>query len=286
MPTIDAGGVSLFYTDEGSGAPVVFVHGIPTDYRAWGAQVRAVVPKFRAIAYSRRYAAPNDRAGDAQDSTIENNARDLGELLRSLDLDRVHLVGHSYGGFIAAYFALREPARLRSLVLVEPAIASLLLKDPNSRAQAFFLLLRHPSTALSAARFLRTSNAPALNAVRAGQYADATRFNVDGVEDRSGALDSFPSEVRAMMLENGKTVAETATPYPAITPENLRSIAAPTLVVRGESGALWLRTIADQTARSIPGSQRAVIAGAGHYPHVSRPTEFNQALLGFLGQVG
>ena len=107
MAAIDVDGVSLFWSERGSGAPVVFVHGIPTDYRAWDAQVGGISAEYRAITYSRRYAYPNARAGDVRDSTVENNARDLAGLIQKLETRPVHLVGHSYGGFVAA-FSRRE----------------------------------------------------------------------------------------------------------------------------------------------------------------------------------
>src|SRR5271170_5830326 len=182
MTTLELDGVSLFWSEQGAGKPVLFVHGIPTDYRAWDAQTAALSGQYLTITYSRRYAYPNVRAGDVLDSTVENNAGDLTALISKLGLAPVHLVGHSYGGFVAAFLATRTPELLRSLTLVEPAIASLLVRDPKSRGEAFRLFLRHPRVALSVAKFLRTSNAPALDALRHNDLAGAVRFNLDGVE--------------------------------------------------------------------------------------------------------
>ncbi|MGI0148224.1 MAG: alpha/beta fold hydrolase [Thermoplasmata archaeon] len=69
----------------------------------------------RTITYSRRYSWPNERSGDGTDSTIENNAADLAALLRRLGVMPVHLVGHSYGGFVAAYFAAVHSDVVRTL---------------------------------------------------------------------------------------------------------------------------------------------------------------------------
>jgi pimeloyl-ACP methyl ester carboxylesterase len=286
MSRVDLVRGPLYYEEKGSGVPLLLVHGIPTDHRAWRAQIDTLAGSFRTIAMSRRYAQPIPWPGDLRDSTIENNASDLVEVIGRLGLGRVHLVGHSYGGFVAAYFALHHPELLRSLTLVEPAIASLLLRNPRSRFQALMLLLRHPSTALSAARFLRTSNAPALLALNAGNLALAARRNVDGVEDSPGAFDRFSEGVRQMMVENGRTVRETELPYPPVTRGDLARIDRPTCVVRGETGVLWLRTVAGMTARAIPRSELRDVPGAGHYPHLQRPAEFTTLLLDFLGRSG
>ncbi len=77
MATVQVGGVTLYWSEQGSGPTVVFVHGIPTDHRAWDAQTSALSGKFRTLSYSRRYAHPNPRVGDLSDSTVENNATDL-----------------------------------------------------------------------------------------------------------------------------------------------------------------------------------------------------------------
>ncbi len=160
MPSLDVAGVSLYYERSGQGTPIVFSHGIPTDYRAWEAQVGEFSKSYTTVTYSRRYAFPNQRQGDVSDSTIEANATDLKGLIEKLGIAPVHLVGHSYGGFVAAYLTADHPELVRSLVLVEPAIATLLIEGPNSSGQLFSLLVSNPGVALSARRFQVGSSAP------------------------------------------------------------------------------------------------------------------------------
>jgi len=284
VTTADVGGVSLYWEEAGAGEPLLFVHGIPTDYRAWKAQVAAFAPKFRVFTFSRRCAHPNVRAGDLRDSTIENNAEDLAGLIHQLGVAPVHLVGHSYGGFISAFLAHRRPELLRSLTLVEPAIASLLLKDPKSSGQRLGLLLRHPKVALSAQRYLKRANDPALAALQRGDITSAVRFNLDGVEDRSGVLEHLPADSQEMMLANGRTVAETGLPYPALGRQELQSIRTPTLVVHGETSAFWLRAVAEMTGRAIPGARVVTVPSSGHYAHLQNPEAFNRVLSDFLRQ--
>jgi non-heme chloroperoxidase len=285
MSTLEVNGVSLFWSEKGTGDPVVFVHGIPTDYRVWEGQTSALSGGFRTITYSRRYAYPNSRDGDLLDSTIENNAADLAGLITKLGLAPAHVVGHSYGGFIAAYLATRQPELLRSLTLVEPAIASLLLRNPKSRTEAFGLLLRHPRIALSASRFLRQSNRPALEALHRNDLPGAVRLTLDGVEDRKDVLEQLPEHVQKMMLDNGRTVKETDTPYPVVSLSGLRNLRIDALMIHGTTSALWLRAISRMAGASIPGCETVAIPNSGHYPHVQNPTAFNTKLLQFLQRV-
>ena len=282
---MDTSKLGLFAAEKGRGETVVLVHGIPTDYRAWTPQVEALSEEYRVVTYSRRYAFPNTRDGDVMDSTIQNNAADLATLVGQLGAGPVHLVGHSYGGFIAAYLATTSPNLIRSLVLVEPAIGPLLLKNEKSAAESLALLLRSPSTALSARRFLTRYNGPSLKALERGDKMTAVRLNVEGVQDSDGAFDRLPEPVKAMMLDNSRTVREVATPFPILTRAELARIAVPTMLVTGHTSARWLRKIAEIAASSIPGSRLIQITGSGHYPHIEKPSEFNAALLGFLNDL-
>jgi non-heme chloroperoxidase len=281
MPSFDVGGVSLYYEEKGSGEPIVFCHGIPTDFRAWSLQTEFFSKSYRAIAYSRRYASPNTRTGDLSDSTIEANAIDLKGFIESLGARPVHLVGHSYGGFTAAYLAADHPDLIRSLVLVEPAIATFLVQDATNSGQLLSLLFRSPSVALSARRFQNGSLKPALAALDAGQKEKAVELNVDGVQDHPGALKAMPEATRAMMVDNARTIAELRTKLPPFKDKALK-VTARTLVVNGAESALWLRRIGELTAAAVPKSEATKIAGARHFPHIENPSEFNQRLLRFI----
>jgi pimeloyl-ACP methyl ester carboxylesterase len=283
MPNIDVGGVSLYYERTGSGEPVLFSHGIPTDYRAWSAQVGEFSKSYSAIAYSRRYAAPNRRDGDVADSTVEANAADLKGLIEKLGVAPVHLVGHSYGGFVAAYLAADHPELVRSLILVEPAIATLLVEDPNSSGQMFALLIGHPGVALSARRFQSGSLAPSLKALDSGQLKKAVQLNVDGIQNRVGAFAELPGPAKEMMLDNARTIAELRTRLPPFKAQ-AGKISCRTLVVNGQQSAVWLQRIGELVARSVPRCEALMIAGSRHFPHMENPSEFNSNALKFISK--
>ena len=283
MPSLSADGVDLYYEEKGIGEPVVFSHGIPTDYRAWSSQMDAFSKSYRAIAYSRRYAVPNARSGDLSDSTIQNNAADLKGLIQKLGIGPVRLVGHSYGGFTAAYFASEHPELVRSLVLVEPAISTLLVENANSKAQMLSLLLRSPSVASSARRFQTKSLYPSLKALDAGQNAKAVELNVDGVQDKPGAFVSMPEPVKAMMLENTRTIAELRPVFPPFR-ERVGKLTCRTLVVNGEESALWLRRIGELLVKGLPHGESFQAPHARHFPHLENVSAFNGRVLEFFSK--
>jgi len=282
MPNVDLNGLSLFYTDKGAGDPLVFVHGIPTDYRAWNSQAETFSESFRVIAYSRRYAQPNNREGDLLDSTIENNVVDLVGLIKKLGIAPVHLVGHSYGGFIAAYCASNNPGLIKSLTLIDPAVSTFLIKDPKNPIQFLSLLLRDPSTARSAAKFVTGSLNPSLAAIRRGDLESALGLNLDGIMNRKDALQRFPEWVQVMMKENAKTIGELGTRLPIYSEVDASRISIPTLLVNGKDSPKFFHSIVAKLSKSIGKNEVVTISDSAHFPHVENPSEFNERLRGFL----
>jgi pimeloyl-ACP methyl ester carboxylesterase len=282
MPSVDIDAVNLSYVEKGAGQPLVFVHGIPTDFRAWNSQVDAFSDGYRAVAYSRRYAQPNKREGDLLDSTVENNSADLVGFIKKLGLAPAHLVGHSYGGFIAAYTASKNPELIRTLILVDPAVSSVLIKDPKNPIQFLSLLLRSPSTALSAAKFTTRSLNPSLAAFHRGQFETALRLNLDGIMNRKGAFEQFPEPVRIMMKENERTVGELATKLPIFTKEDASRIPESTLLINGAESPTFFHSIVNEMAKLLPNSEVTRIQGSAHFPHIEKAPEFNTRLREFL----
>ena len=283
MPTLEVEGVSLYYERAGSGDPVVLSHGVPMDHRAWSAQVEAFSKAYSTITYSRRYAYPNRRAGDLADSTVEANAADLRGLIEKLGVAPVHLVGHSYGGFVAAHLAAERPDLVRTLVLVEPAIPTLLVEDPDSTGQMFSLLLGHPGIALSARRFQAGSLGPSLAALDRGQAKKAVQLFVDGIQNRVGAFAELPAPTQQVMLDNAMTIAELRTRMPQFK-EAAARVGRRTLVITGANTAVWLLRVGELAMKAIPEADAASIGRSRHFPQVENPQEFNSTVIGFLAK--
>ena len=284
LQNVDVGQVKLAYAEAGEGEPVILVHGIPTDYRAWSGQMGPFSRKYHVIAYSRRLAQPNRNEMDYQKSTVENNSADLLGLIQYLGLSSVHLVGHSYGGFAAAYCASTNPGLIQTLTLIEPAISTMLLKNLRSRPEFVGLLFAHPSIAISAARFQRGSLDPSLKAFREGDFDAALRLNLDGIMNRHGAFEQLSEPVRIMTKENERTVGELLAEVPVFGREEASKISAPTLLIHGTDSPKVLHAIVDRLRKAIPKSETSIISQSAHFPHFEKPQEFNELVLGFLAK--
>src|SRR5579864_8326000 len=90
------GGISLHYVEQGSGTPLIFVHGSLSDGGYWADQIAPFAEHYHVVAYSRRYNFPNDNPPRDGYSAI-TDADDLAGLIRVLHLGKAVVVGHSYG---------------------------------------------------------------------------------------------------------------------------------------------------------------------------------------------
>src|SRR5215204_2554479 len=115
MPTASVRGVELYYEEHGRGEPLVLVPGFGTGLWIWYRQVPAFAERFRTVVFDPRGVARSAAADEP--FTMRDLADDLAALLAELRIERAHVLGASFGGFVAQEFALAHPAHTRSLVL-------------------------------------------------------------------------------------------------------------------------------------------------------------------------
>ena len=168
--TATVNGITLAYREQGEGEPVVFVHGTASDLRTWERQLPALRgADRRAIAYSRRYARPNEDIEPGADDQMLPHVDDLIALLHAIDAAPAHLVGDSWGAFICLLTAIREP---RGRPNADAGRAG--RSSPSSSAlhqrptELFRLLVRRPRTALAIVKFGAGTMSPAQKAFRRG----------------------------------------------------------------------------------------------------------------------
>ena len=111
---VEVNGVSLAYTEQGTGIPVVFVHGSMSDRRIWETQRLDIALSYRYIAYDQRYFGNEPWRDDGKNFDQMTHAADLVAFIQSLKAGPVHLVAWSYGGSVATLAASQHPDLFRS----------------------------------------------------------------------------------------------------------------------------------------------------------------------------
>lgn len=267
------GPAELAYAEAGAGTPIVIVHGAWGDLRTFSRAIPLLSSGHRLVAPSLRYHWPNPWASSDDEAyaryTVETHARDVAALIERLGIAPVDLVGHSYGGNVAAVLALSRPDLVRRVVLVEPALRWL-LRD-SAEGQKLLEEMARPR----AARLARA---------RAGEDpVVTTRQFID--EGRPGTFDALPPERRRLLVANARTTGP-ITAHPAdetrFTCDDARRLPAPLLLVRGEKTDHQYQMIVARLAECAPGARSVVLPGSRHVIQFDAPEAMARAVVEFL----
>jgi non-heme chloroperoxidase len=124
-------GTELYYTEQGSGQPVLFSHGWPLSSDAWQVELKLFADAgYRAIAHDRRGHGRSSKTYTGND--MDTYARDLAELVEHLDLRDLVVVGHSTGGGEVVRYAAQHGAGRVVKVATAGAVPPLMLKTENN----------------------------------------------------------------------------------------------------------------------------------------------------------
>jgi pimeloyl-ACP methyl ester carboxylesterase len=256
-------GVELNYIECGKGIPVVFVHGTLGDYSVWENQLGSFAATYRALAYSRRYNYPNSNKPQPRHSAIVE-AADLAAFIKKLNLGKVHLIGHSYGGYTALFLAIKYPELVRTLTVSEPPVvfAGDAIDEEKQRV------------------IQRTRVA-----FEKEDTEGAVRTIIDST--REGAYDKIPAAFRPLLLRNAQELRALVTSddmYPPLDRAVVRQTAVPTLLLSGEKSTPALKSASAQLERLLPekGRKHAVISDADHGMWFQQPDACRKAVLEFL----
>jgi pimeloyl-ACP methyl ester carboxylesterase len=264
-------GVTLVYQEQGDGAPVVFIHGCCTDYRAWDAQRQAIASHYRFIGLNMRYFGTAPWPDDQSKYSNQTHVDDITAFIRSLNAGPVDLVGWSYSGPIVMLVALQHPELVHSLTVHEPAVT----------------YIADPAIAKTAAEDRAAMLGPAIAAAKAGDLANAARLTPIGVNHQPDFWETTTPEIRTMFLDNARTwtLALAAPPQPPITCDMLHQIKIPVLITVGADTRTVFHIAAEGAAGCIPGVQFVTIPGR-HLAIAQQPEAFNAALLQLLAKAG
>ncbi|MDT4966626.1 MAG: hypothetical protein QOJ64_1363 [Acidobacteriota bacterium] len=260
MPTAQVRGIEMGYDDEGSGLPVVLLHGFPFNRSMWRDQLEFLSGDYRVITPDLR--GHGETEATPEPATMEEMARDVAELLDGLDIYRFTLGGLSMGGYVALAFYRRFQFRVRALILADTrSQADTDEARVNRERQALKIL--EEGTGNFAEDFLKKVLTPATLAEKP----------------------EIAKRVREMILRTKPDGAAAALRGMAARPDQtdfLNNIIAPTLVLVGSEDQLTPPADAEALHREISGSRLEIIEGASHLSNIEQPAEFNRGLKDFL----
>ena len=270
---VTVAGATTQYLEAGSGSPLLLVHGHEQSATSW----RWVIP---ALARTRRVLAVSlpgygDTAQGVYAPGIDTTPF-VAEFLDTLGIESLDVVGHSAGGAVALRLALTDPARVRTLVLVDSAglgreVHPLLAVDTLPVVGELAILLsRLPGGAVG-----RSTMSAAM--LFAQPWRVPAEFFSEQHEQgrRPGQLEASTATARALFSAAGQR---------QILLDQLSGVTAPTLVVWGGCDYVLPAGQAQAAVKLLPNGRLAVLPDCGHLPHVEDPVGFAAVLNDWLAE--
>lgn len=260
----------IHYLDKGQGPPVMMLHGLGGSAYDFRFQLDSVAQAgFRVIVPDMLGAGYSDKP-PREDYTIFGQAELLADFLDTLNLERCHLLGNSYGGGVALCLALQRPHRVERLILLNAASYRQELPDHVALARlpvigdlGYSLLPK----ALVIQRLFESAfyDPRAFTDRDIEEYAHEHRFR--GTVNAVRRMTLQADEPRCLHLWTG---------FPRVKQK--------TLIVWGENDRILYPVNGRRLHEDIPDSRLEVLAHAGHMPHMELPELVTPMIVDFLKQ--
>ena len=254
----DSAGVQIHYVEEGTGEPVVLVHGFLGSIESY---VRPgifgeLAKRYRVIALDLRGHGKSGKPHDPRDYEREMGL-DIVRLLDQLAIDRAHIIGYSLGALIVAQLAATSPDRFRSITLGGAARVGSWSDEDEARAITEAVEMQRGSLR-HILRRLAPANGPEPTDEQIQQASAQTLTGQD-------------TDALAAVLRSSRQFFQ--------SPAEVRAIRVPTLALVGSNDP-YLKDF-QKLKEAMPQLRLLVIDGASHATAPSRP-EFIQAITRFL----
>lgn len=288
---VDVNGMMIYYTALGRGEPLVILHGGP------GASHDYFLPYLLPLARHNRLILVDERGSgrsqkleDPAGYTIESMVEDVEGVRQALNLGKINLLGHSYGGALAQAYALKYQQNLAHLILASTwsstrTMNEVFVKMKDSMAPE----LRDRIDKMEAAGLFGHGKPYEQNRYTAeymiaawGEgyfpyvYHNRPDPNYDPVGQGNTAWDLY----REMWGEHGEFVIDGNLKSVEYT-DRLSSIKVPTLMVVGENDECD-PSLSKVMQAKIAGSKLAIMPNSGHMTFVDQPDLFNKTVNDFL----
>jgi 3-oxoadipate enol-lactonase len=258
MPFAENDGVKIYWEETGKGDPVLLIMGLGWTSHMWHRTRDVLAAKCRVITFDNRGVGRSDVPPGPY--PIAAMAADAAAVLDAAGVNSAHLYGISMGGMIAQEFTLQYPARVKSLILGCTAAGGPAAVQPAP--EVLQVLMR---------RGMKPEEA--IEAIDPFIYDPHTSPELLA-EDRKLRIEWYPTADGYIAQLQGILEWEAYSRLP--------QIAAPTLVLHGESDQLVPPGNGKLVADRIPNAKLLMIPGASHIFPTDQPKMADQAVLTFL----
>lgn len=265
---VDIDGVSLYYTQEGLGKPVIFLHGFMTSSHLW----RGITP---GLTYGNTiYALDLMGSGlsekpQNQTYSIDTYVNQLSKFIEGFHLENPIIGGHDIGGSIAALYAVRNPGKVRKLIVMNAP-----LFPGSSGAGLGLLKIPLVGGMLTSDWFLQRT--------LRGSVADPKSMSDSLLKQYLAPYENDPGARRALLKQVTELNLDAALQKEAA--DNLAKLQIPTLIIWGDRDPYVPLQMSKDLKRTIPKAEEYVVLKTAHNPIEERPEDVRQRLKEFIDQ--
>ena len=261
MAYLDRPDCRLYYETEGRGPALIFAHGLGGNHLSWWQQVPHFRDRYTCVTFAHRGFSPSE-AGPGAVGPL-GFADDLAALIEHLRLPEVRLVAQSMGGWTCLGYALREPRKVRGLVLA-CTVATVTNPDIDR-------VLAAPEYARAQADLVARGISPAAGAIMADEQP-AHQYLYQAIGRQRLGLDMEATRKKLWAMRN--------TPPSALT-----ALTMPVLCITGEEDVVMPTPAIEALVTLLPKGRLAPVPKAGHSVYFERPEVFNRLVGEYLREI-
>ncbi|HYX90326.1 MAG TPA: alpha/beta fold hydrolase [Myxococcaceae bacterium] len=262
----------MHYVDEGTGRPVLFVHGTPTWSFEFRHLIRALSREFRCVAPDHLGFGLSERPVGVHYSA-EEHAKNLAEFAESLSLEDFDLVVHDYGGPIGLPLALKRPGRVRRLVLLNTWMWRL-DDDPDMRRKA-----RIAGSALGRILYRRLNFS--LRVIAPSAFGDRRKLTPE-IHRQYLSVFPDPDSREKVLWALARGLLGEGKFYESLWQQRARLAGVPALIVWGMKDSAFRPHLLERWKAALPQTRVVELPNAGHWPHEEEPEAVIEAIGDFL----
>ena len=277
---LEVNGTSLFYKTMGSGEPIIVLHGGPGfDHRQFLPYIWELAERHKVILYDQRGTGLSSGPIDSTSISIDSFIADIEGVREAFGIERMNLLGHSWGGILAMHYGIRHPENLRSLILCSTAASFESFGEMRETYEAN----RLPDDA-ALLQEIYSSDGFQNGDPQAVEEFWRVYFKPYFADQQ--LVSKLDLRFEENSIKNGNAVAghilESIGDFELH--EDLKAIRCPTLVIHGDADPMPFK-YAEMIDESIEGSELVIVEGAGHWLFVDATETFVSSIFDFLAEV-
>lgn len=250
-------GVNIYYEDEGSGVPLIFLNGLWGDTSSWKNQVSVLKDEYRCISVDHRGIGKSDKW--VGEYSYKLYARDIYELLQELKIKKCHILGVCHGGMVATAFAKEYSEKLISIVINGTQIKK------SHRQKTIYEGWKN---ILNTAGFEVLYRAMIIPSIMSERYILENIDRIDGIVEATN---------KRIKKESAVKMIEAARDY-GYENDEIENINVPALIMAGEEDLFSPPYLIEEIQSRWKGSDYYLFKDTGHFPQRESTEEYNNVV--------